>query len=121
MDVVPQAKKLRHTLKMPFPEVIDPKGRFFTSIGDPVVWYYRTKDGNFEFYDVPGFRPRSGEQLQPITKAVVDEWERLLHADGATVRVLVTGERVGPEGDTTRADLEEWSKLVDVGVVGLGN
>jgi len=52
---------------------------------------------------------------------VVDEWERLLAADGATVRVLVTGERVGPEGETTRADLEEWSKLVDVGVVGLGN
>src|SRR5215211_2805044 len=29
---------------------------------------------------------------------VVDEWERRLRADGATVRVLVTGERVGPEG-----------------------
>jgi hypothetical protein len=35
--------------------------------------------------------------------------------------VLWTGERVGPEGDTTRADLDEWSKLIDVGVVGLGN
>jgi len=65
-----------------------------------------------------------GLRLDPSWRSymtVVDEWERLLAADGATVRVLVTGERVGPEGDTTRADLEEWSKLVDVGVVGLGN
>jgi hypothetical protein len=52
---------------------------------------------------------------------VVEEWERMLRADGADVRVLWTGERVGDEGETTRADLEEWSKLVDAGVVGLGN
>jgi hypothetical protein len=52
---------------------------------------------------------------------VVDEWDRMLQADGATVRVLWTGERVGDEGETTRADLEDWSKLVDAGVVGLGN
>ena len=52
---------------------------------------------------------------------VVDEWERLLRADGADVRVLITGERVGDEGETTRTDLEEWSKLINAGVVGLGN
>ena len=52
---------------------------------------------------------------------VVEEWERLLRDDGATVRVLWTGERVGSEGETTRADLDEWSNLVDAGVVGLGN
>ena len=52
---------------------------------------------------------------------VVEEWERLLRADGADVRVLWTGERVGDAGEQTRADLEEWSKLIDCGVVGLGN
>jgi len=57
-------------------EPIDPKGRFFTPIGDPVVWFYRTKDGDLEFYDAPGFRPRSRDPLQPITTAVVEEWER---------------------------------------------
>lgn len=75
--LLPTLARLDELLRLGRPlEVIDPKGRFFTSIGDPVVWYYRTKDGNFEFYNAPGFRPRSGEQLQPITKAVVDEWER---------------------------------------------
>jgi hypothetical protein len=57
-------------------EPIDPQGRFFTPIGDPLVWFYRTSNGDLEFYDAPGFRPRSGDQLQPITRAVVEEWER---------------------------------------------
>lgn len=52
---------------------------------------------------------------------VVDEWERLLAADGARVRRLLAGDRVGPAAESTRSDVEEWSRLVEVGVVGLGN
>ena len=40
---------------------------------------------------------------------------------GAIPKVLVTGERVGEEGECTRSDLAEWSRLyIDIGV-GLGN
>lgn len=53
--------------------------------------------------------------------AIVEVWEELLTADGAIPKVLWAGERVGDEGVQTRADLEEWSRLIDVGVVGLGN
>ena len=53
--------------------------------------------------------------------AVVEEWEQCFRADGATVEVLWTGDRVGSEGERTRADLDEWSRLIDIGVVGLGN
>ena len=53
--------------------------------------------------------------------AVIEGWEELLCRDGATVRVLWAGDRVGPQGEQTRADVEEWSRLVDCGVVGLGN
>ena len=53
--------------------------------------------------------------------AVVEEWERRFTADGARVKVLWTGDRVGDEGERTRADLDEWSRLIDIGVVGLGN
>ena len=52
---------------------------------------------------------------------VVDQWEQMLRADGAVPHVLWLGERVGAEGERTRADLEEWSRLVECGVVGLGN
>jgi hypothetical protein len=53
--------------------------------------------------------------------AVVDEWERMLRADGATPALLWVGDRVGEEGERTRSDLDEWSRLIDIGVVGLGN
>ena len=52
---------------------------------------------------------------------VVDEWKRLLAADGAEPVVLVTGERAGDGAERTRADLDEWSRLVECGVIGLGN
>jgi hypothetical protein len=57
-------------------EPIDPRGRFFTPTGEALVWYHRTRDGDLEFYDAPGFRPRSGDQLQPVTGAVAEEWKR---------------------------------------------
>ena len=53
--------------------------------------------------------------------AVIDVWEELLRRDGADVRVLWAGDRVGPQGEQTRSDVEEWSRLVECGVVGLGN
>jgi hypothetical protein len=53
--------------------------------------------------------------------AVVEVWEEMLRRDDATVRVLWAGDRVGPQGERTRADVEEWSRLVECGVVGLGN
>ena len=52
---------------------------------------------------------------------VVDEWEKLLRRDGALPRVIWTGARIGDEGETTRNDLNEWSRLIHCGVVGLGN
>ena len=53
--------------------------------------------------------------------AVIEVWEELLRRDGADVRVLWAGDRVGPQGEQTRADVDEWSRLVECGVVGLGN
>jgi hypothetical protein len=56
---------------------------------------------------------------------VIDEWEQLLRTDGAEPHTLWI-ER--SRDDTTkrsetelRADIEEWSRLIDCGVVGLGN
>ena len=53
--------------------------------------------------------------------AVIDVWETMLRRDGAIVRVLWAGDRAGPQGEQTHADVEEWSRLVECGVVGLGN
>jgi hypothetical protein len=67
---------------------------------------------------------RIGLRLDPAWRSyyvVVDEWTRLLQSDGAEVHVLVAGERVGPTAVQTRADIDEWARLIEVGVIGLGN
>ncbi|HSS08414.1 MAG TPA: hypothetical protein VLL25_00920 [Acidimicrobiales bacterium] len=56
---------------------------------------------------------------------VIDEWERLLRADGAepdTFWVERSRDDTAKRAETDlRADLDEWSRLIDCGVVGLGN
>lgn len=47
-------------------------------------------------------------------------WADLLRRDGAIPVVLQTGERTGPEGEKTRADLEAWHGQIDCAVSGLG-
>jgi hypothetical protein len=54
-------------------------------------------------------------------EVVLDVWTRRLRDDGALPHLLVVGERVGDEGERTCSDLDEWSRLIEVGVVGLGN
>jgi hypothetical protein len=57
--------------------------------------------------------------------SVIDEWERLLRADGAephTLWVERSRDEAAKRAEAElRADLEEWSRLIDCGVVGLGN
>jgi hypothetical protein len=56
---------------------------------------------------------------------VIDEWERLLTADGAvphTLWVERSRQSVVKRDDAElRADIEEWSRLIDCGLAGLGN
>jgi hypothetical protein len=52
---------------------------------------------------------------------VIDEWTTTLEAAGAEVRSWCAGNRIGEEGERTRAELERFVDEVDIAVVGLGN
>jgi hypothetical protein len=56
---------------------------------------------------------------------IIDEWEHLLKADGAephTLWIERSRDDSTAQPDTEpRTDIEEWSRLIDCGVVGLGN
>ena len=55
---------------------------FFDAItGKPRVWYWRGPTGEYEFYNHPGFHPRTGEPLAMITKDAFDAWRRELDAE----------------------------------------
>jgi len=52
---------------------------------------------------------------------VADEWTAAFRAAGADVTRWVAGNRIGEEGERTRAELEAFASHVDFAVVGLGN
>ena len=59
------------------PKRIEPdKYAFFDPVtGAPRVWYWRGDKGEYEFYDNPGFQPRTGEQLTIISKEAIGKWK----------------------------------------------
>lgn len=70
------------------PSRIDPEKY---SLFDPVsgaarVWFWRDEAGNYEFYDGPGFQPRTGDPLQVISKESISAWRESLSAAAAKRR-----------------------------------
>jgi hypothetical protein len=52
---------------------------------------------------------------------VADEWEQALAREGAEVHRWTSGNRIGDEGERTRAELAAFVAASDLLVVGLGN
>jgi hypothetical protein len=52
------------------PKRVDPgQYEFFDPrTGEPRAWYWRSEKGEYEFYDNPGFHPRTGEPLLVVSK-----------------------------------------------------
>ena len=48
--------------------------------GEPIVWYYRSKNNEIQLFDLMGFHPDTGDELIPISKAIVSEWKDQNHA-----------------------------------------
>ena len=55
--------------------IIDPDEFFDKRTGTVKVWYWRAESG-YEFYDAPGYHPRTGEKLTGVTLDVITEWQQ---------------------------------------------
>jgi hypothetical protein len=54
---------------------------FDPSTAEPKVWYFKTDDGRFDFFDGPGYHPQYREKLQPITPDIVAQIRKQLKSD----------------------------------------
>jgi hypothetical protein len=54
------------------PDFFDPR------TGEPIIWFWRAKSGTIEIFNLMGFHPETGEELQPITRDVVDQFKEQL-------------------------------------------
>ena len=43
--------------------------------GEPIIWYYQSKDNTIEIFDLMGFEPNTGDELIPVSKDVVEQWK----------------------------------------------
>ena len=94
------------------PQKVDAKNFvFFDQIsGEPRAWYWRGPDGQYEFYDGPGFHPGTGDPLAVLTKDLVLKFQKET-ADQAKKRADVDAAAKKNEADAANKRLEELDKL----------
>ena len=60
------------------PKKLEAPDKFFDFVTkEPLVWYYEGPNDTLEFSDQPGFHPKYGDELKPITPQVVQKYEML--------------------------------------------
>lgn len=57
--------------------------------GVAVIWYFRRSDGRIELFDMPGYHPKFGDELLPVTRDIVVELERAFDAAERSKSVAV--------------------------------
>jgi hypothetical protein len=64
------------------PSRIDPdKFGFFDQVsGSAKVWFWVSDAGDYEFYDGPGFHPRTGEEFKIVTRDTIAAWRQAVEA-----------------------------------------
>jgi hypothetical protein len=70
-----EARKLAARCKDRTPKRLTGEVVFFSSTGEPLVWYYRPVPGKIELFDCDGFHPIYGERLQPVSRKVAGDYQ----------------------------------------------
>lgn len=64
-----QAGKLPEQIVEGSPVFFDPR------TGEPIVWYWASKSGEIKIFNLMGFNPENGDELNPVTKEIVGIYE----------------------------------------------
>jgi len=76
-EVMKDIKSWEKSGEMEKPPDVKP-GEFFDRLtGEPIVWYSIRQEGIIALFPLPGFDPKTGVALKPITKEVVEQFELL--------------------------------------------
>jgi len=70
-------------------------GFFDLGTGRPIVWFYKNKNGEIELFSLMGFHPETGDELEPVSKEIVELWNTQV-AERKAQDARRTPERVDP-------------------------
>lgn len=48
--------------------------KFFSEDGKPLIWYYKNKEGEIEYFTAPGLHPENGKTLRKITPHIIQTY-----------------------------------------------
>jgi hypothetical protein len=92
-ELIPITREVVETWKQQSAKVVrrvplrvdDPEkfGFFDPTTGAAKVWYWRSESADYEFYDGPGFHPRSGDQFKIVTRDIISDWRQQREAIAA--------------------------------------
>src|SRR5262249_39908122 len=69
---------------------------FDPGTGRPVVWFYKNKNGEIELFNLMGFHPETGDELEPVSKEIVELWKKQ-YPDPKATDARRMPERVDPD------------------------
>ncbi|UZO81544.1 hypothetical protein NBT05_03490 [Aquimarina sp. ERC-38] len=52
---------------------VDAAYQFFAKDGSPLIWYYKNKDKEYEFFTAPGLHPTTNKTLKKITPYIIEK------------------------------------------------
>ena len=103
-EIVAEWKRQQRAIAERPPQRINPEAFAFfdAKSGRARGWYWRSADGEYEFFDNAGFQPNTGDRLQPVTNDVLAMWRE---ASSRKCYVLTRssiryGSRIGPDAAT---------------------
>lgn len=62
--------------KRPAKVVVDEPTFFDLRTGYPIIWFKKMAQNRIEIFDLMGFHPETGDELQPVTREVVELWKQ---------------------------------------------
>lgn len=88
-QIVDEWRAQSSTVVRRVPNRIDPdKFGFFDQLsGKAKVWFWVSDAGDYEFYDGPGFHPKSGDALKPVSRDVITKWKQAVQAAHDKTRI----------------------------------
>tara|TARA_R110000765_G_scaffold295818_3_gene390984 strand:+ start:12974 stop:13753 length:780 start_codon:yes stop_codon:yes gene_type:complete len=66
MDIMKLKKLKQVSVRLGYP--------FFNEQNEPLIWYFKNKEGEIEYFTAPGLHPRTGETLRKITPYIIETY-----------------------------------------------
>ena len=93
------------SIEAPNPEFFD------RGTGRPIVWFYKNKTNDIELFNLMGFHPETGDELEPVSKEIVELWKK--QAAKTYYTITRDGVRYSNKPGIDQLTGRQWREMTD--------